>query len=129
MQPVRELRFAFTVADYDAALRLFTEAFGLETIEEFEAQGGRGILLKVPAATLELFDVTHTNVVDEIEVGHPLGERVRIATRVEDLTSAADAVRQHGAKELAPPVDTPWGDRNQRFRVHGLQMTLFQSSG
>ena len=29
---------------------------------------------------------------------------------------------------MAPAVETPWGDRNQRFRAkYGMQLTLFQS--
>jgi hypothetical protein len=29
---------------------------------------------------------------------------------------------------MAAPVDTPWGDKNQRFRAKdGMQLTLFQS--
>ena len=127
MTAVRELRFAFTVDDYDGALSLFRDIFGLQTIEEFQAQGGRGILLDVPVATLEIFDNTHTDVIDMIEVGRQLGERARIAARVDDLPSASDSVRGLGAQVLAPPVTTPWGDRNQRFRACGLQLTLFQS--
>ena len=47
------------------------------------------MILKVPSATLEPFDVRHTDVVDGIEAGHPTGQRVRIAVRVDDLGQAA----------------------------------------
>ena len=31
-----------------------------------------------------------------------------------------------GAEEVAPPVSTPWGDRNARVRApDGMQLTLF----
>jgi hypothetical protein len=97
---------------------------------DLEEQGGRGVILKVPSATLELFDVRHTDVVDGIEVGHPTGERVRIAVRVDDLGQAALEVTGAGAEPLAGPVLTPWGDHNQRFRLAGgLQLTLFESAG
>jgi uncharacterized glyoxalase superfamily protein PhnB len=128
MPPARELRFAFTFDDYDAALRLYRDIFRLETVEELDGQRSRGVILKVPAATLELFDLDHGRLVDEIEVGRWLGERVRIAVKVDDLAEASRAVADAGAEQMAPAVETPWGDRNQRFRTKdGLQLTLFQS--
>jgi catechol 2,3-dioxygenase-like lactoylglutathione lyase family enzyme len=126
----RELRFAFTFEDYDAAVRLFRDVFGLDTVMDLEEQGGRGVILEVPSATLELFDVRHTDVVDEIETGRPTGRRVRIAVRVDDLGRAALEVAGAGAQPLAEPVLTPWGDRNQRFRLaEELQLTLFEPTG
>lgn len=130
MQPVHELRFAFTVDDYDGALQLFRDIFGLEPIENFEEGKGRGTILKVPSATLELFNAAYTDHVDDIEVGRRLGERFRIAVKVDDVREAAEAVRGMGAGEMAAVVDTPWGDRNHRFRTkEGMQMTLFESPG
>lgn len=61
----RELRFAFVVDDYEATVGLFRDALGLELIEEFDQQEGRGILLSVPTATLEIFDEAHGDWVDE----------------------------------------------------------------
>lgn len=98
MGRARELRFAFTVDDFDAAVRLFRDVLGLETLMDLEEQGGRGVILQVPSATLELFDIRHTDVVDEIEVGRLLGERVRIAVRVGDLEDAARAVAVVGRR-------------------------------
>jgi len=126
----RELRFAFTFEDYDAAVRLFRDVFGLDTLMDLEEQGGRGVILEVPSATLELFDVRHTDVVDGIEAGRPTGQRVRIAVRVDDLGRAALEVAGAGAEPLAEPVLTPWGDHNQRFRLaEGFQLTLFEPAG
>jgi catechol 2,3-dioxygenase-like lactoylglutathione lyase family enzyme len=125
--PARELRFAFTFEDYDAAVHLFRDVFGLPTLMDLEAQGGRGVILSVPSATLEVFDPRHTDVVDRIEAGEPTGGRVRIAVRVDDLGAAADGATSAGAEPVAAPVLTPWGDRNQRFRLpEGLQLTLFE---
>jgi catechol 2,3-dioxygenase-like lactoylglutathione lyase family enzyme len=127
MTTARELRFAFTFDDYDGAVRLFRDVLGLETLMDLERQGGRGVILHVPSATLELFDVRHTQVIDEIEAGRPMGERVRIAVAVDDLEGASAAVQRAGAEVVAEPVVTPWGDRNQRFRLaEGLQLTLFE---
>jgi len=129
MVRARELRFVFVVDDYEAAARLYRDVFGLEVVMDLEGDGGRGVILKVPAATLELADVEHGRIVDELEVGRRLDDRVRIAVAVDELADAGDAVTETGAEALAAPVETPWGDRNQRFRTKdGLQLTLFQPS-
>jgi catechol 2,3-dioxygenase-like lactoylglutathione lyase family enzyme len=128
MPTARELRFAFTFDDYAAALRLFRDVFGLDVLETFDHQGGRGVILAVPSATLELFDDEHTRMVDDIEVGRPVGDRVRIAVRIDDLDVASSALEAEGILPVAAVVDTPWGDRNRRFQVEeGLQLTLFQA--
>jgi hypothetical protein len=127
MALARELRFAFTFDDYDAALHLFRDVFGLETMLVLDHERGRGVILKVPSSTLELFDRDQGNHVDEIEVGRPLGERVRIAINIEDLAEAATEAEGAGASPIADPVVTPWGDHNHRFVTgDGLQLTLFQ---
>ena len=128
MNPARELRFAFILDDYDAALHLFRDVFGLETMMDFSHGDGRGVILKIPSATLELFNREYGHFVDGVEVGRPLDYRVRIAINIDDLAEATKAARAAGASPIAEPVDTPWGDRNRRFTTSdGLQMTLFQS--
>jgi catechol 2,3-dioxygenase-like lactoylglutathione lyase family enzyme len=130
MASAHEVRFAFTFDDYDAALHLFRDVFGLATLEDLDHQGGRGVILQVPSATLEVFDRAHGRFVDHIEVGRPLDSRVRIAVKIDDLEEASQAVQASGVTPLADPVDTPWGDRNRRFIISDdLQLTLFQSSG
>ena len=127
MVAARELRFAFTFDDYEAALTLFRDVFELETIMDLDAQGVRGVILRVPSATLELFDRGQGRLVDDIEVGRPLEERVRIAVNIDDLQDATAAVMTTGTEPQAEAVDTPWGDRNRRFKTSdGLQLTLFQ---
>ena len=127
MTSARELRFAFNFDDLDAALILFRDVFGLETIEEFEHHGSRGVL-RVPSATLELFDRDYGHHVDEIEVGRPLDYSVRVAVRIDDLAETSEAVQGSGASPLADPVVTPWGDHNRRFTTsEGLQLTLFEA--
>jgi hypothetical protein len=77
---------------------------------------------------LEVVDAAHDRMVDEIEVGSPQGNRLRIAVEVDDLAAGARAVIEAGAEPLAGPIDTPWGDRNQRFRAAGSQqLTLYQA--
>jgi catechol 2,3-dioxygenase-like lactoylglutathione lyase family enzyme len=130
MKVPREFRFVIVVEDVDAAARLYREVFGLEVLMELDEDGGRGIILKVPAATLELADAEHGAIIDQIEAGKRTGDRVRVAVEVEDLDQATEAVVEAGAQPLADPVDTPWGDRNRRFRTKdGVPLTLYQPSG
>jgi len=127
MAAARELRFAFTFDDYETALRLFRDVFELETIMELDSEAARGVILCVPSATLELFDRGQGRLVDEIEVGRPLEGSVRIAVHVDDLEEATTAIMTTGTEPQADAVDTPWGDRNRRFKTpDGLQLTLFQ---
>ncbi len=129
MVAAREVRVVLVVDDYEAAAHLYRDVFGLEVLMDLEADGGRGLILKLPVATLELADPEHGRIVDEMEVGRGLDEPVRIAVEVDDLAEAADAVTASGGEPMAGPVDTPWGDRNQRFRARdGLQLTLFQTA-
>jgi catechol 2,3-dioxygenase-like lactoylglutathione lyase family enzyme len=129
MLRARELRFVFVVDDVEAAARLYRDVFGLEVLMDLEGDGGRGLILKVPAATLELADAEHGRIVDVIEAGRPLDARVRIAVEVDELAEASAAVTETGAEPFtAGPVETPWGDRNRRFRAKdGLQLTLYQT--
>ena len=128
MVPARELRFCFIMDDYEAAAHLYRDVFGLEVLMDLDEQGGRGVILKVPEATLELVDADHGGMVDEVEVGRRLGERVRIAVQIDDLETASRTVLETGAAAMAAAVETPWGDHNQRFRAKdGTQLTLFQS--
>ena len=113
--------------DYEHAARLYRDVFGLEVVMDLEGQGGRGVILRLPAATLELVDADHDRMVDLIEVGASQGNRFRIAVEIDDLTEAARAVADTGQEAIGEPVTTPWGDRNQRFRaVDGVQLTLYE---
>ena len=124
----RELRFVVVVDDYEAAAHLYRDVFGLEVLMDLEGQGGRGVILEVPVATLEIVDADHERMVDELEAGEPFNKRLRIAVQVGDLGAAVRAVSDAGGEAVAAAVETPWGDRNQRFRMRdGPQLTLFET--
>ncbi len=56
--------------------------------------------------------------------------RVRLALEVPDSEETARRLVEAGAEEVAPPVMTPWGDRNARVKTpDGIQLTLFPSAG
>lgn len=126
MAEVTELRVALTVPDFDEALRFYRDALGLEQIADWSSETGRVILLEAGRATLELLDEAQAETVDTIEVGSRVSGTVRLALEVPDSEKAARRLIAAGGKEVAPPVSTPWGDRNARVRTpDGMQLTLF----
>ena len=129
MSQLRELRVALTVQDFEGVLRLFRDGLGLPLLQEWNNPGGRGVLLQVDKATLELFDQGQAQMVDQIEAGERVSGVVRLALQVDSLEAAAGLFAQAGAS-LRPAVLTPWNDLNQRLETpEGLQVTLFSSKG
>ena len=128
MSGVRQLRVTLTVDDFDRALEFYRDALGLEQIADWSSESGRVVLLSVGSATLELFDEAQAEYVDGIEAGRRVSGPVRLALEVPDSDAAARDLLRAGASEVAPPVTTPWGDRNARVQApDGMQLTLFSS--
>jgi lactoylglutathione lyase len=126
---VTELRVALTVANFDEALAFYRNAVGLEQIADWTTENGRVVVLNAGRATLELFDEAQAEFVDEIEAGRRVSGTVRLALEVTDSGETARRLIAAGAEEVAPPVTTPWGDRNARVRTpDGMQLTLFTAS-
>lgn len=126
MGPVKELRVALTVADFDEALAFYRDALGLEQIADWSGENGRVVLLSAGRASIELFDEAQAATVDEIEAGRRVSGNVRLALEVADSDETALRLVRAGGQEVAAPVDTPWGDRNARVQApDGMQLTLF----
>ena len=123
---VTELRVALTVANFDEAVAFYRNAVGLEQVADWTTENGRVVVLNAGRATLELFDEAQAEFVDEIEAGRRVSGTVRLALEVTDSGETARRLIAAGAEEVAPPVTTPWGDRNARVRTpDGMQLTLF----
>jgi catechol 2,3-dioxygenase-like lactoylglutathione lyase family enzyme len=125
MASVTELRIALTVQDFDQALAFYRDALGLEQIADWSSGAGRVVALDAGRATLELLDDAQAETVDAVEVGRRVSGTVRLAAKVTDSEDMARRLAA-GAAQVAPPVMTPWGDRNARVRAPGgMQLTLF----
>ena len=128
MTSVTELRVALTVPDFEEAVAFYRDALGLVQIADWSTDEGRVILLEAGRATLELFDEAQAATVDTIEAGRRVSGTVRLAVEVDDSVATARRLVAAGATEVAPPVMTPWGDRNARVQApDGMQLTLFTS--
>jgi uncharacterized glyoxalase superfamily protein PhnB len=80
-------------------------------------------------ATLEIFDETQAETIDEIEAGQRISGQIRFALQVPDVNVAMERLLAQGATLVHPPVITPWGDYNVRLQdPDGMQITLFQVS-
>jgi catechol 2,3-dioxygenase-like lactoylglutathione lyase family enzyme len=126
MPNVTELRVALTVKDFDQALAFYRDVLGLEQLADWSSGTGRVVVLGAGRATLELLDDAQAGTVDEIEAGRRVSGTVRLAMEVADSQDIARRLVAAGAAQVAPPVLTPWGDRNARVQApDGMQLTLF----
>jgi catechol 2,3-dioxygenase-like lactoylglutathione lyase family enzyme len=126
--PILELRVALTTTDYERLVKFYCEGLGIEPAAIWN-NGGRALILDMGKATLELFDETQAETIDQIEAGKRISGQIRFALQVPDLKAAMERLLAHGATLVHEPVLTPWGDYNVRLQdPDGMQITLFQIS-
>ena len=126
MANVTELRIALTVTDFGQALAFYRDTLGLEQIADWSSETGQVVVLGAGRATLELLDHAQAETVDAIEAGRRVSGTVRLAMNVADSEDMARRLVAVGAVQVAPPVRTPWADRNARVQTpEGMQLTLF----
>lgn len=128
--PVLELRVALTTSDYERSVKFYCDGLGIEPAQIWNNGQGRALILDMGNATLELFDETQAETIDQIEAGGRISGQIRFALQVPDLEAAMVRLLAHGATLIHPPVITPWGDHNVRLQdPDGMQITLFQIPG
>lgn len=126
---VLELRVAFTVKDFERAVKFYCDGLGVEPAAIWNNGDGHALVIDMGRATLELFDEAQAETIDSLEAGARLSGQIRFALQVPDLHVAMDKLLAHGATLVHPPVMTPWGDYNVRLQdPDGMQVTLFQVS-
>lgn len=125
--PILELRVALTTSDYERLIKFYCDGLGLEPAQLWNNGQGRALILNMGNATLEIFDETQAQTIDQIEAGQRISGQIRFALQVPDLKAAMERLLAHGAALVHPPIITPWGDYNVRLQdPDGMQITLFQ---
>jgi predicted enzyme related to lactoylglutathione lyase len=125
--PIIELRVALTTSDYERLVKFYCDGLGIEPAAIWSNDGGRALILNMGKATLELFDETQAEIIDQLEAGRRVSGQIRFALQVPDLKAAMERLLAHGATLVHPPMITPWGDYNVRLQdPDGMQITLFQ---
>jgi catechol 2,3-dioxygenase-like lactoylglutathione lyase family enzyme len=124
---ISELRVAITTSDYERLVKFYCDGLGIEPAQVWNNGRGRALILDMGHATLEIFDETQAETIDQIEAERRVSGQIRFALQVPDLQAAMDRLLAHGATLVHAPVVTPWGDYNVRLQdPDGMQITLFQ---
>ena len=127
--PVIELRVAVTTNDYETLVKFYCDGLGVEPAAIWDNGQGQALILNMGSATLEIFDETQAQTIDQIEAGKRISGQIRFALQVPDLKAAMERLLAHGATLVHPPIVSPWGDTNVRLQdPDGMQITLFQVS-
>lgn len=125
--PIHELRIALTTRDYERLVKFYCDGLGIEPAAIWNNGQGQALVLNMGNATLEIFDETQAETIDQIEVGQCMSGQIRFAIHVTDLKTTMERLLANGATLVHSPITTPWGDYNVRLQdPDGMQITLFQ---
>ncbi len=114
--PILEMRVAITTKEYERLVEFYCAGLGIEPAAVFRNDGGKGLLIEMGRATLEIFDEAQAQAIDAVEAGSRVSGPIRFALKVPDLQAAMDKLLAHGATLVHQPVITPWGDHNVRLQ-------------
>ncbi len=122
------MRLVVEAEDFDEAVAFYRDSLGLPEELSVAGEGGAEvIILNAGRATLELVNPAQKRYIDEVEVGRPVGRKIRVAFQVGDVEGGTGRLVAAGAELIADPIETPWRSRNSRLEAPaGLQITLFE---
>jgi lactoylglutathione lyase len=127
---IREVRLVLTVERFDQAVQFYRDRLGLAVVEQWQTSEGSGVILSLGHhTTLELFDASQADFVDQMEVGRRVSGPVRLALSVPDAEAVAGVFQHAGAQLLSHAKQMPWGVRNARVETpDGMQVTIYQAA-
>jgi catechol 2,3-dioxygenase-like lactoylglutathione lyase family enzyme len=67
--PILELRVAYTTSDYERSVKFYCEGLGIKPAAIWNNGQGQALVLNMGSATLEIFDETQAETIDQIEAG------------------------------------------------------------
>jgi len=128
LEPASEFRIALTVQNFEESLAFYRDVLGFPVLQEWPSAEGRGALLSLRNASLEILDTAHAAWVDRMEAGRRMSGQVRLALRFRNLRAAVESATASGARLVRGPVETPWKDLNARLvGPDGMQMSFFNT--
>lgn len=125
---VSQLRLVVEAEDFEEAVAFYRDVLGLPVEFAVDSEGGASVVaLRAGRATLELVNPAQRRLIDELEVGHEVSGKFRVAFEVDDVAADTRRLVDAGAELVAAPVETPWRSRNARLEAPaGIQITLFE---
>jgi PPOX class probable F420-dependent enzyme len=129
--PVRQLRLVVHAEDYEETVRFYRDVLGMPQQEAYSGgDGAEVVILGAGRATLEIANTPQVEMIDDVEVGHRVAPKFRLALEVDDSAAVTKVATVGGAQVIAAPTRTPWDSLNARLSTPGgIQLTLFQELG
>jgi len=87
--PVLELRLALTTSDFERSVKFYCDGLGIEPSVIWDNGQGQALVLNMGNASLEIFDETQAETIDQIEVERRISGQVRFALKVPDRLKPA----------------------------------------
>jgi len=115
--------------DLDASRRFYTEVLELPVVEEWDQEEGKGCIVVIGHAQLELCEVPASWEGFDAAYEQPVAND-KVALQLRTPSVAAWAERLRGRWAFDPPVDRPWGHRYLYLRdPDGLRVALYEVLG
>ena len=102
---------ALVVADYDEAIRYYTEALGFVLVEDTDMGNGKRWVLVAPAAGAATRFLLAKAADDDqrARIGNQTGGRVGFFLETDDFWRDHEAMRRHGVDFREEPREEPYG--------------------
>ncbi len=115
LDAIHEVRLVLTVERFDEAVQFYRGRLGLPVVEERQCAEGSGVILALgPHTTLEPFDASQADFVDQLEVGRRVSGPVRLALSGQDHLQPCTAWWNGQSWEVRRQRSGTWGRRSRR---------------
>lgn len=120
------LKMIVCCRDLRESRRFYTEVLGLTVVEEWDQTEGKGCIVAVGDALLELCQVPETWQGFDPAYEEPVAnDKVALQMKTPSVADWVDRLR--GRWPFDPPVDRPWGHRYLYLRdPDGLRVGLYE---
>jgi lactoylglutathione lyase len=125
MDPHR-MKMIVCCRDFDASRRFYSEVLNLPVVEEWDQAEGKGCIVAVGEAYLELCEVPESWPGFDPAYDEPVVND-KVALQLETPSVADWAERLRNRWDFDPPVERPWGHRYLYLRdPDGLRIAFYE---